>query len=159
VPRRHQRRPGPAAVAALEPDEATDALTFQVTVALQVRAHDATQAYARARRIVMHAQTHLRDATADDDPTICVLGVEATPATGHTTFTVEADLHLTLYLDCTDGPVPWATARRRLEADLARLQRVQPDLDTVTQVDARRVGPPDPDGDDPDKYDPDDAWG
>lgn len=142
----------------LDEDEPTDALTFEVTVALQVPAHDAAQAYARARRIVMHDQTHLRDATADD-PTICVLGVEATPACGHTTFTVEADLHLTLYLECTDGPVPSATARRRLEADLARLDRLQPDLDTITPVDARRVGPPDPDGDDPDKYDPDDAWG
>jgi hypothetical protein len=142
----------------VDEDEPTDALTFEVTVALQVPAHDTTQAYARALRIVMHAQTHLRDATADDDPTICVLGAAATSACGQTTFAVEADLHLTLYLECTDGPVPWATARRRLEVDLARLDRVEPDLDTITLVDARRVGPPDPDGDDPDKYDPDDAW-
>jgi hypothetical protein len=70
---------------------------------------------------------------------------------------VEADLHLTLYTEPDGGPIPWAQARRRLATDLARLHRIRPDPDTITPVDARRAGAPDPD-DDPDKYQPDDPY-
>jgi hypothetical protein len=39
-----------------------------------VTAHNGEQTHTRALRIVMADQANLRDATADADPTICVLG-------------------------------------------------------------------------------------
>jgi hypothetical protein len=144
-------------LAPLDESEPTDALIFEVTVSLDVSARQPDQAHARARRIVMTDQHNLRDARRDDDPTICVLGPRGSAGSagsGPTQFEVEADLQLTIVTECDNGPVPWANARRRLLADLARLRQVHPRLDEIRQVDAQCRGDlPDPDEDDPDDYD------
>jgi len=68
---------------------------------------------------------------------------------------VRGGSRLTIFTECDNGPVPWANARRRLLADLARLRHVRPHLDEIRQVDAQCRGDlPDPDADDdPDDYD------
>jgi len=139
----------------LDESQPTDALIFEVTVSLDVSARQPDQAHARARRIVLTDQHNLRDARRDDDPTVCVLGPHGCAGSGPTRFEVEADLQLTIVTECDNGPVPWANARRRLLADLARLRQVHPRLDEIRQVDAQCRGDlPDPDADDdPDDYD------
>jgi hypothetical protein len=137
----------------VDESEPMDALTFEVTVSVQVTAHNGEQAHTRALRIVMADQANLRNVTADADPTICVVGPPSPTDGGPTRFAVEADLHLTIHIESGDGPVPWTRAQRRLETDLSRLRRARPDLEDIRQVDAR-PGRPDPDADDPDKYDP-----
>lgn len=138
----------------LDESEPMDALIFEVTVSLDVSARQPDQAHARARRIVLTDQHNLRDARRDDDPTICVPGPRGSAGSAGTRFEVEADLQLTIVTECDNGPVPWANARRRLLADLARLRQVHPRLDEIRQVDAQRRGDlPDPDADDPDEDD------
>ncbi len=138
--------------------EPMDALIFEVTVSLDVSARQPDQAHARARRIVLDDQHNLRDARRDDDPTICVLGPRAPAGPGRTRFEVEADLQLTIFTECDNGQIPWATAQRRLLNDLARLRHVRPDLDEIRHVEAQcRRDLPDPNEyDDPDDYDEDD---